>query len=107
MCYRHQGSLQKHDLQKVAHKSKNQVVCFSGEAKEDMEWTIAKVEYEVNATSDASMSGFSCHFGMDWFYGTWDNALDIDTPCVHLVMAPAIPPSDEGNINMYESTTQS
>lgn len=103
-----------YDIYRVMNKTKCKTIKLSETAKSDLVWwahcahifngkaTIAKKVCTLSPTSDASMAGFACYFGTDWFYGTWNDAIDFDTSCVHMVPSPVIPEWDQGNINVYE-----
>lgn len=103
-----------YDHYRVMNKSKLKTVRLSETAKSDLDWwaqsaylfngkaTIAKETCGLSPTSDASLAGFACIFGCDWFYGTWGDSITFDTDCVHRVSCPDIPISDRGNINVYE-----
>lgn len=103
-----------YDMYRVMNKTKLKAIRLSETAKSDLEWwahsaylfngkaTIAKELCTLIPTSDASMAGFACYFGTDWFYGTWNDCISFDTPCIHLIPSPVIPCSDQDNINVYE-----
>lgn len=103
-----------YDLYRVMNKNRAKTIRLSEVARSDLNWwahtaylfngkaTIAKELCTLSPTSDASMTGFACFFGNDWFYGTWRDTVPFDTPCVHLVPSPCIPECDQGNINVYE-----
>ena len=80
-------------------------------AREDLKWWSnfcesfngkRKIEYAEYPYPIVSDSWFAIYKNQDWLAGTWEEKIELDTECNHIVSPPVLDIYDQKNINELE-----